>query len=45
MAYKPRPDIAVEIFMRPFVIKFLDEGIELGLLLQEVGAGGPWLPV
>ena len=25
--------------MRPFVIEFLNEGVELGLLLQDVGAG------
>ena len=27
--------------MRPFVVELLDEGIELGLLLKQVGAGGP----
>ena len=28
-----------ESFMRPFVVELLDEGIELGLLLQDIGAG------
>ena len=26
--------------MRPFVVELLHEGIELGLLLQQIGAGG-----
>jgi hypothetical protein len=34
-----------ESFLWAFVVKFMDEGIELGLLLKEVGTrGAGWLP-
>ena len=31
----------IESFMRVLVVKHMNEGIELGLLLKEVGTGGP----
>ena len=31
----------IESFMRTLVVKLANEGIELGLLLKEVGTGGP----
>ena len=31
----------IESFMGALVVEFMNEGIELGLLLKEVGTGGP----